>query len=352
MKNGCKPSLYLYPITPYTYAVGANDYIIKKSSFLSEEFIIINSETRIGILDIILKFYKTDILYFNWIEDLADKRFGYLQVPLLFFILLAARLCQKKIVWFVHNNISHYPKNRQLKKAISQMMTVFADKIFTHSKQLDIYNRIPGIRCFDHPVESNEFIEEQPDPEFDVLVWGNQSPYKGTKDLLQYNRQHTTLQHVKFLVAGSFSSADFYHEVESLKEPNVQVINRVVEDKELLQLFRQSKFVLFCYKKDSVLSSAALCKTLSYGKTIIGPNVGAFKELGEKGLVYTYETFDDLAGMLPELLKQNAQIEKRKINDYVKSTAWINFKEFLVTGIKDSTRKKLYRPRIFAGANS
>jgi beta-1,4-mannosyltransferase len=340
MKNGCKPSIYLYPITPYTYSFGANDYIIKKSDCLSGDFSIINSQTRIGILDIVLKFFKTDILYFNWIEDLADKSFGYLQVLLLFFILLACRVFDKKIIWFVHNNISHYPKNKWLKKIIRSMMTNFADKIFTHSRQLDLYNKIPNITCFEHPIEENKFVEENANPEFDVLIWGNQSPYKGTSDLLKYNQQNKELQKIKFLIAGSFASDAFYDEIENLREPNIQIINRVIEDEELVELFSRSKYILFCYKKNSVLSSAALSKTLSYGKTIIGPNVGAFKELGEKGLLYTYETFDDLAYKLQASLLNKSQVDKCRISEYIRATAWCNFKEFLVSEIKDTASKR------------
>jgi glycosyltransferase involved in cell wall biosynthesis len=340
MEHGCKPSIYLYPITPYTYTAGANDYIIKKSNCLSEEFEIINSETSLGVLDILLKFFKTDILYFNWIEDLADKSFGYLQVALLFFILLASRLSGKKVIWFVHNNISHYPKNKWLKKVVRNMMTIFADKIFTHSRQLDIYHKIPNISAFDHPMEMNEFITDAPEQEFDVLIWGNQSPYKGTNDLLRYNKQNKDLQKIKFMIAGSFSPASCYEEIEKLKAPNIQVINRVIDDNELLQLFGKSKYVLFCYKKDSVLSSAALCRTLSYGKTVIGPNVGAFKELGEKGLVYTYENFDELTHKLQACLAENAQIEQARISEYIKGTGWNNFKEFLITGIMDTSPRR------------
>lgn len=340
MKNGCKPSIYLYPITPYTYSFGANDYIIKKSSCLSEEFCIINSETRIGLLDIILKFFKTDILYFNWIEDLADKNFGYLQVVLLFFILLACRMFRKKVIWFVHNNISHYPRNKWLKKIIRRMMTMFADKVFTHSRQLDLYNKLSNITCFDHPVEENEFIEDAQEPEFDVLIWGNQSPYKGTGELLQYNRGNKDMQKIRFLIAGCFASKAFYDEIEELKEPNIRIINRVIDNDELLHLFGKSKYVLFCYKKNSVLSSAALSKTLSYGKTIIGPDAGAFKELGEKGLVYTYNSFEDLMHILQYIIANKVQIEKGRISDYVRATAWRNFKEFLITEIKDTASKR------------
>src|SRR4051812_35353757 len=115
MRTRNKPSIYLYPITPHTFAEGANDYIIKKSNCLSEDFMLVNSATKAGILDIVFKLFKTDVIYFNWIEDLADKSFGYLQVVILFMVLLTCRVLNKKVIWFIHNNISHSPRNKKLK---------------------------------------------------------------------------------------------------------------------------------------------------------------------------------------------------------------------------------------------
>jgi beta-1,4-mannosyltransferase len=339
MKNGCKPSIYLYPITPYTFAVGANDYIIRKSNCLNEEFSIINSGTRIGLLDIVLKFFKTDILYFNWIEDVADKNFGYLQVALLFIILLCSRLLNKKVIWFVHNNVSHYPKNRKLKNLIRRMMAAFADKIFTHSHHLDLYNRLRNISCFDHPTEENQFVEEISEPEFDVLIWGSQSPYKGISDLLQYNRETKTMQNIRFLIAGEFPSSTFFAEVKALQEPNITIINRVIEDSELVDLFKKTRYVVFCYKKHSVLSSAALSKTLSFGKTIIGPSAGCFKELAEKELVLTYDSFEELNAILQQSLASNKKIDQAKILSYIKANDWDHFKQFLVREIQETTSK-------------
>jgi beta-1,4-mannosyltransferase len=340
MKMRSKPSIYLYPITPHTFSEGANDYILRKGHCLSEDFLIINSATRTGILDIVLKFFKTDVIYFNWIEDLADKRFGYLQVMVLFFVLIGCRLLNKKVIWFIHNNISHYPKNKALKKIVRQMMTAFADKTFTHSTEVDMYRKIPRIRCFDHPVEQREFIKENPRPEYDVLIWGTQSPYKGVSDLLRYNQASSDLQEIRFLIAGRFTSEAFYNEVAQLKLPNITIINRVIDDRELEDFFERAQFVLFSYKKNSVLSSGALAKTLSYGKTIFGPDTGAFKELAGKGLVHTYRSFDDLATMLKRSKTCDMKIDRVKISRYTAAHAWDHFKEFLVSEIKDVTSGK------------
>jgi glycosyltransferase involved in cell wall biosynthesis len=225
------------------------------------------------------------------------------------------------------------------------MMAAFADKTFTHSMQLDMSRKLPLIRCFDHPVDQHEFIKENPEPEFDVLIWGSQSPYKGVPDLLRYIGSNPEMQQLRFLIAGKFTSAAFYNEVAQLKQPNVTILNRVIDNDELKHLFERSRFVLFSYKKNSVLSSGALAKTLSYGKTIFGPDTGAFKELAEKGLVHSYRSFDDLAAMLKRSRTCDMKIDRDKISRYIAAHDWNDFKAFLVTEIKDITSRKSFFSR-------
>jgi beta-1,4-mannosyltransferase len=187
-------------------------------------------------------------------------------------------------------------------------------------------------------------VEEQASPEYDILIWGSQSPYKGVTDLLKYNYENTGMQNSRIVIAGKFSTEEFYQEALRFKAPNVTFINRVIEDDELLDLFSRSRFVLFCYRKNSVLSSAALAQTLSYGKTVIGPDAGAFKELSKEGLVYTYRSFEELEQLLLRSKEEDIRIDKNRISEYAKAHSWNNFKAFLVSGIKDIGTEKLSFP--------
>lgn len=330
-----RQGIYVYPITPYTYKEGSNDYILRVKQYLEEAFEVVNQPTRLGILDIILKLPKCNIIYLNWIEDVVDKRFGYLQVPLLFLLLLTCKLTGIRIAWFIHNDVSHSKKNFKLKKIIRKIMMRFADVSFCHSQQLSIKHQVRSLKVFDHPVEETELLKEQSTTDYDLLVWGSVSPYKGIMDFARFNYNSDKLNDQKILVAGRFSSLEFYTEVLQFHRSNIELINKVQDEEALIDLFSRSKYVLFCYQSASVLSSGALCKTLSYGKTIIGPNLGAFKELGEKGLIYTYNSFDELAHMLQGADKHLKPIDKQYIKQYIQKTSWQNFKNFLVENLSD-----------------
>ncbi len=84
-----KKTLYLYPFTKASTQEGGNTYNLNFRKHLGAYFNIINTQTGLGLLDVVLKLPKCDVLYFNWVEEIADKKFGALQVKLL-----------NSIIWF------------------------------------------------------------------------------------------------------------------------------------------------------------------------------------------------------------------------------------------------------------
>ncbi|MCE3282699.1 MAG: hypothetical protein K0Q66_1436 [Chitinophagaceae bacterium] len=340
---GKRPGIYVYPITPFTYQAGANSYILRVKECLDHEFRVVNSVTRIGILDMLVKLPKTNILYLNWIEDIADKRFGYLQVPALLLTCLSAKLLGIRIAWFIHNDVSHSKKNWRIKKVIRRMMMAFADDVFTHSGELSLRQRLPRIKVFDHPVDEMQPEEAPVAPVYDALVWGAVSPYKGVLEFAKFNHASTSLDGLRILVKGKFISPQFYAQVAAYQKENISFENNMASDEELVELFRQSRCVLFCYQSGSVLSSAALCKTISFGKTVVGPNTGAFKELGTRGLIYTYDNFEQLAEILQRVKSQDAAIDPELIRQYVQQTSWNGFRDFLVANLSARPGRRLLR---------
>src|SRR4051812_47637515 len=293
-----KKSLYLYPFTKATLRQGGNTYIPDLITNLGQHFTVVNKQTNLGLLDVILKMPKCDVLYFNWIEDVADKKFGAMQVLLLATILVFSTMSGKMIVWFLHNNLSHKKKNQWLKKRVVGLMKRYADLVLSHSNEAYIEGLKQDIQVFDHPVGLYQPVTPKESYLYDLLIWGTVSPYKGVAEFLSYNKSTTVLHKYKILVAGKFSSEAYYEEMKKLATNNVIIENKILSEDDITRLFSESRYILFTYNATSVLSSAALCKTLVSGKTIIGPNVGAFKELGKKGLIYNYNSFEELASVL------------------------------------------------------
>ncbi len=334
-------SLYLYPITKHTFREGGNNYIQNLVIALSHEFNIVNNQTSWGLLDVLLKIPKTNIIYLNWIEDIAGKRWAVMQAILLYFIIIISKLLQVKIVWFIHNNLSHFKQNLWLKKIIVTVLARHADVILSHSKAITL--KIPPEKhySFDHPIENFTPVKAIKKPEYDLLIWGRIEPHKGVDDFIKYNYKSDSLLNYKILIAGKFHSQEYYNSLQKFILPNIKIDNRIISEPELMLYLENSKYVLFTYNSPSVLSSAALCKTLSYGKTIIGPDRGSFKELGRKGLIYNYREYNDLKSLLVKLENKNNPVDITKLKLYIEATSWINFTDFLTTTLKSVFKDKV-----------
>lgn len=338
-----KKAIFLYPITKEIKREESNSYIRHLKQQLESEFEIVNGITKYGLLDAVAKFYKTDIFYFNWIEEVSTKKFGLLQVLILPFLLLGSKLTGKKIVWFIHNNISHYKDHLLIKKIIIKLMTIFADIIFSHSSELTLKVPKEKLHIHHHPIEEYSPLPPINACPYDLLIWGSVSSYKGIYEFVKHVSESSVLGNYNILIAGAFSSEEYYQSVMKIKTENVTVLKKLLSKEELLHFISASRFILFTYISKSILASAALCKSLSFGKEVIGPNIGAFKELGDRKLLYTYESFHALDHLMSELAKNDrAQIDQRKLFAYISETNWNAFSDFLSSRIKGLFRNENY----------
>lgn len=325
-----KRSIYIYPTSRDFFIEGNNNYIRFLIHSIGNDFNIVSGVTRIGLLDILVKIYKCDILYFNWVEDIPIRRFGIFQVPVLFLIIAISKLCRIKVVWFIHNNISHDGKYLFLKNLIISVMKRYSDIILSHSSNVRMSKKYRSILTFDHPIEFYHPVVTIKPTEFDLLIWGTVSPYKGVSEFIDYLRKSSSLKKIRILIAGKFCSDSYYETIKVKKTSNVEIINKKLSESELVDLFKKSKYILFTYNSPSVLSSAALCKSLSYGKEVIGPSIGSFKELGNKGLIYNYESFASLEVLLSNLKTRKIKtINTEALACYAQKNGWPEFATFL-----------------------
>lgn len=300
---------------------------------LSQEYDIVNKQSSLGLLDLLLRLPKTDIIYLNWIEDIAGKRLAIFQAMLFFLIIFLAKAFQIKIIWFVHNNISHFKKNLWLKKIIVAALAKHADVVIAHSREVTLNIPACKFHSFDHPLEAYNPLESAHSPAYDLLIWGTVSAHKGVKEFLKFNYSSPELSAYRILIAGKFQSQAYYESLRKFLLPNIIIDNKILTEAELEEYFRTSRYVLFTYNSASVLSSAALCKTLSYGKSVIGPARGSFKDLAKKGLIYNYEDFKGLSILLEKLKDQKNILDEAKLKKYIQANSWSCFAEFVIETI-------------------
>jgi beta-1,4-mannosyltransferase len=342
-----KKRIYLYPLSSEDKKHGVyNPYMddLKKSFSPYFEMINDNKPSGTGILDLFRYLHRTDYIFFNWIEKLPDHRFGFFQTILLFFMVPLCRALRIKIVWTMHNKLSHSGKYMRLTRMIFLLMLKRADIILTHSREGIVFGNEmkPGsagkIVYFAHPVKDRR-IENFREKQNDILIWGTISPYKGIDNFLEY-LQGNDLQHkYRILIAGRSVSQEYSGRLTAFGNESIRVRDEFISDHDLAELISESRIVLFTYSGESILSSGALMDSLGYGARVVGPHVGAFADLAEEGIIKTFSHFEELKIVLENSLNAGKTgDDNQQLESFLQENSWERFAEN-VFQILESTGK-------------
>src|SRR5690606_28180132 len=105
-------------------------------------------------------------------------------------------------------------------------------------------------------------------------------------------------------------------------------------DLEMIAEFsNQSKFTLFTYKSDTVISSGSLIDAIRMGSVIIGPNHAAFKDLSTYSFVKTYESFEEIFAIHDSYVPLT-DLQQQERLEFCKANSWEKFIEKLEIIIK------------------
>ncbi len=152
--------LYFYPMSGRNKPGEGNPYSGNLIRALDTHFRVVNRKdpSRNGIINLLKYINRTDILFLNWVEDLPDRKHGYLQTLAFFLMFTYLRWRKAEICWILHNKFSHYKKNRWLKSFLFRFLATRCTRIITHSEEGLEYIRHydPGHRnqiiFFHHPI--------------------------------------------------------------------------------------------------------------------------------------------------------------------------------------------------------
>jgi len=332
---------YLYPLTNRLSTGIYNPYLDNFMAALSGQldFVNRNHPSNTGTLNILRFLPGIRFVFLNWIENLPEKKAGLLQTVFLFFLLHTKKIFGLKIIWTLHNKISHSANKLFLKKMIFRQVLKNSDLVITHSEEGIQYaeNFLKGVSdkifFFPHPIVPQQPLAQHT-KEFDILIWGTLAPYKGILEFLEYLYAANLQERYKILIVGKSLDQEYFRKIKNLENSNITIRNQFISDKELKELVSKSKIILFTYSGNSVLSSGALIDSIAYHANVIGPEAGAFREMGKSGLIYTYKTFSQLPDIINNLIQSNNESEIDAIKKFIKEHSWNKFAEALEERLK------------------
>lgn len=317
-------NLYLYP----KVLSSENPYINDLENAISPFYNVVNKEpNNIGVLNIFKYLFGTKIFYLNWIENIPVRKFGKIQYVAFLIFLYISRKMNKLIIWTLHNKMSHETKNLPLTNSLYRIMFRYADIIITHSRTGIAYAKkyFPDyawkISYIVHPVKHIFSPPNHPNWDYDLIIWGTIWPYKGIVEFLEFIYNNDKYQRYKILIVGQCVDELYKVKIKKYLTNNIVFLDEFFELNKIAQFVSKSRFVLFTYLPESILSSASLMDSIGMGSFVIGPDVGAFNDLKDLNFVYTYHSYDEVFQIL-ETVEINSKDVSKEIMEFCRQNVW------------------------------
>lgn len=320
--------IYIYPSLPKNKDENYNPYLEDLANSLDSYKKVFNKNktTNITIIDLIKSIFEFNSIIFNWIENLPIRKYGVAQsLIFLYFVYPILRIRKVKVIWIMHN-IQLHENEGKLSKRIRELMIKNSDFIITHSREaLDYvtkFRKKEDVFYFQHPVKkvigSQRF---QLDKKYDILIWGTISKYKGILEFLKFVRDNALDIKYTIKIVGKCNDSTLLAEINNYVNGNTILENRAASFSEVKALVDDSHYVLFPYNSESVSSSGAFIDTLSMYGTCIGPSKGAFLDLANEDVSFTFKDYDDIFN----IIDNNKSIEKKNIEKFLNNNSWDEF---------------------------
>lgn len=289
-----------------------------------------DSLTDFGIFKIIMEYYCIIFMYLT-------KILGY------------------KIIWTVHEVITHTAitdKEISISRKVSQRLSYIADIKIIHSKVVInemIENKLNTDRCVVIPHGS--YVGVYPDlttsskarnklnigiNEFVILFFGNIREYKGVDKLLEAFSAIDN-DNIRLVIAGQCYVKSITQSIHNLKKSKkIDFYNGHVAVEDVAMFFKACDIV--CLPFEVITTSGSVLLSLTFGKPIIAPRIGALVDLpGDVGFLYDPSKKSALLNSLQKAISYKS-LDKMSLasQHYVETLSWDKIAEKTYEVYKDA----------------
>ena len=326
---------FIFPLNTETKG-SPNPYIHRLADGISAHAHVVNQHVKHrGVLNLFLFLFRADVFLLNWVESFPAKRFGRVQSGVFIVFLALTRVFHKKVIWVLHNKGSHHGGSKFWTAKLFERLMHDADIILTHSNEGEEFVRdnyplsLPKVRVFFHPVELPfQNLPSSAEKDFDLLIWGSLFPYKGVDVFLEFLKIRG-ISGLKVLIVGRCPDLTYKDKLLKLMNEDVELRDELVSLEDISRLASRSKYVLFTYRSETILSSGALMDTLRMNCRVLGPNYGSFRDLAFLGLITVYDDFEQVVSACESYLPLSFA-DAEEIGDFCAANTWSGFAHRIV----------------------
>lgn len=278
-------------------------------------------------------FQSIKLVHLNWFENLDDTSFlrAFKSFVRKMFVLTIIRISKKKLVWTMHNRVSHEKNLSFFSQWITYFLVLWAHKIIIHSEMsrsilnhrqprssgkifylphpdfIDIYGPLPA-----------KVSENIPSTPLVLLFIGAVKPYKNIELLI--NAVSPFKEKVKLIISGNPSSAAYRQKIsETASFGNIELRLNFIPDHEIPLLIQQSDLLVLPYDLTSSLNSGTVILAFSYRKTVICPEIGTIKDLAnmkKNVLHYSYNSEQEHLNILSQKIEYALHLKMEDASIY------------------------------------
>jgi glycosyltransferase involved in cell wall biosynthesis len=267
-----------------------------------------------------------DLLHLHWVSELfaaeepSTIKFWIRYILAHLDIWYLRNFKGAKIVWTIHNLVSHDAIRPKKDIRARRFVAAHADQLILHGphaeEPVERYYRFPAKNCISLPHGNhkdgfpNECSREEARKKLDLkaeqkvfLFFGSLRRYKGVEELIEAFNQ-VEGGNLRLLIAGRIKDAEYKTELEGMIDSRTSLSDSFIPVEDVQFYMKASDVVVLPFRQ--ILTSGSLLLAMTFGKMVVAPRMGTLPDYVDPdgGVLYEEE-----ANAVKHALEQALQMD-------------------------------------------